>query len=83
MHQFGWSITFTCNLQSMMTSPKTMTYGYKAIMSILDDTLKCCIHFLLPQDLKFRPILCIYVICEVWTASFQHMKSLKNQLVKV
>ena len=78
MLQFGWSITFACNLQSILKND--MAYGYKAIMSTLDGALKCSINIcpLLPQDLKFRQILRIYVKCEVWTASFQCIKLLKK-----
>ena len=49
-------------------------------MSILDDVLKRSICPLLHQDLKFRPILWIYVTHEALTALLQCIKSLKNQL---
>ena len=52
-------------------SMNNMDYAYKAILSILDDSLEQSIHPLLPSDLEYGPILWIYVIHEVRTASFQ------------
>ena len=61
-------------------STNNMDLAYKAIMSMLDETVKTSIRPLLPRDLKFEPILWIYVVREVRTASFQRIKALKQQL---
>ena len=57
-----------------------MDYACKAIMSLLDDSMKQNICPLLPQDFKYGPILWIDVINAIHTASFQHIKSLKKKL---
>ena len=57
-----------------------MDLSYNAIMSVLSDSIKQSIQPLLPPTLKYGPILWIYVVCEVRTASFQRIKSLKTQL---
>ena len=61
-------------------STNNMDLAYKAIMSMLDETVKTSIRPLLPRDLKYGPILWIYVVREVRTASFQRIKALKQQL---
>ena len=53
---------------------------YKAIMSMLSDSIKQSIRPLLRPTLKYGPILWTYVVCEVRTALFQRIKSLKTQL---
>ena len=57
-----------------------MGLSYKAIMSVLSDSIKQSIRPLLPPTLKYGPILQIYMVCEVRTASVQCIKSLKTQL---
>ena len=57
-----------------------MDLSYKAIMSVLSDSIKQSIRPLLPPTLKYGPILWIYVVHEVRTASFQRIRSLKTQL---
>ena len=54
-------------------SKNNMDLAYKAIRSVLDDLIKQSIRPLLPPTLKYGPILWIYVVCEVRTASFQHI----------
>ena len=61
-------------------STNNMDLSYKAIMSILDDSLKQIICPLLPSKYKYGPILWLYVICEVRTVLFQQIKSLKKKL---
>ena len=61
-------------------STNNMDLACKAIMSLLDDSVKNSIRPLLPRDLKYGPILWIYVVREVRTASFQQIKALKQQL---
>ena len=51
-------------------STNNMDYAYKAIMPILDDSLKQSIHPLLPSDLKYGAILWIYVIHKARTVWF-------------
>ena len=59
-------------------SVKNMQYSYKALLSILDDSLikVICPHH--PKDIKYGPILWTFVICEVQSASFQHINLLTN-----
>ena len=61
-------------------STNNMDLSYKAIMSVVSDSIKQSIQPLLPPTLKYGPILWIYMVCEVRTASFQCIKSLKTQL---
>ena len=61
-------------------STNNMDLAYKAIMAVLDETVKTSIRPLLPRDLRYGPILWIYVVREVRTASFQRIKALKTQL---
>ena len=57
-----------------------MDLSYKAIMSVLDDSIKQSIWPLLPCNLIYGPILWIYVVYKVHTASFQHINMVKMQL---
>ena len=52
-------------------STNNMDLSYKAILSVLLDSIKQSIQPLLPPTLKYGPILWIYVVREVRTASFQ------------
>ena len=60
-------------------SKNNMDLSYKAIMSVLSDSIKQSIRPLLPPTLKYGPILWIYVVREVRTTLFQCIKSLKTQ----
>ena len=57
-----------------------MDFSNKAIMSVLDDSIKKCIYPLLPPDKKYGPNLWIHVLCKVRGASFQQIKALKMKL---
>ena len=61
-------------------STNNMDLAFKAIMAVLDETVKTSIRPLLPREMRFGPILWIYVVREVRTASFQRIKALKKQL---
>ena len=61
-------------------STNNMDLSYKAIMSVLSDSIKQSNQPLRPPTLIYGPILWIYMVCEVRTASFQRIKSLKTQL---
>ena len=61
-------------------SQNNLDLAYKAIMSVLDDSIKQSTCPLLSPMLKYGPILWIYVVHEVRTVSFQHIKSLECQL---
>ena len=56
-----------------------MDFSYKAIMSVLDDSIKKSSP-LLPPNKKYGPIPWIHVLCKVKTASFQCIKMLKTKM---
>ena len=62
-------------------SMNNMQYSYKALLSILDDSLIKVICPCLPKDMKYGPILWTLIIHEVQSASFQCVNLLKQALV--
>ena len=62
-------------------SMNNMQYSYKALLSILDNSLIKIIQTHLPKEIKFRPILWTFVVCEERSSSFQCVNLLKQALV--